>query len=683
MTDERMPPQVPHVEAFLESLAAVAVPGELAGAVSSHLRERPSRRPSLRLPLLAASAGLLLTVGVAMAVGWEPPFDILPGPQATASLSLPSPSASANPETPAPADAWEWATIVGQGAEIVADPAVPDAIGVTPGYSGGNLVLVLGRRVVNGRTWVRVEEGGYGWDARFVWIPETIPSVAPAGYHVNVLERTRHLPCYTGEPPTIESLASMTAALRLACHGAGAFTIGPVQVVRSWDSPRNAGAPAWLAGEMTTMLEGPRRSDGLVMTVPVHVDPALGITLPANAWVRVTLHLDDPAAAICTRQTTAADRPVGEPSDQVLWCRQQLVVTGYDEVPAPTPVPPSPAPYPTLDGVRSPLPDAPIDGRVEESATWTGSELVIWGGEHRAEAPSASNPPADGAALDVESGTWDVMAPSPLGGRSSPLSAWTGTEVLFWGGLSTERDRWLADGAAWNPATDTWRMLPKSPLKGGFPQVAAWSGDRWYVASGKGLAAYDPATASWRPEADLPIGADDIVRLAWAGDRLALLTQTLSGAELWTMRPGEVWVSRAPPPLVDVPGDGMVFGGGRLWIIGAVPQDAADGLAAGLQAIAWWDPASGTWPEVIDAPVVTQKAAAVWSGSQLVVAGELGAAFDPAVGTWFMLPEGGNDRFREEPSVVWAGDRLIVWGGGFGEIVYTRPDGWQLVWAGS
>jgi hypothetical protein len=345
-----MPPQEAHVEAFLESMAAAAVPADLARAVASHVRERPSRRPSLRLPLLAAAAGLLLTVAVAMAAGWDPPFDVAPGPPAPASLPPVARTQSPDPATPAPPEAWEFARVVGVGAEIVADPAVTVALGVTPDDAGDDPVLVVERRVVDGRTWVRVEQGGYGWDARFVWVPETVPSEAPVGYDVNVLERTWWLPCATGEPLTIEALASVTGAQRLACYGAASYTIGPVQVVRAWDRARDPGEPAWLAGPITTILEGPRRGPDIAVTVPVHVNPALGITLPSNRWVSVTLHLDDAAAASCTRRTLAQDRPVGEPPDHVLWCRQQLVVTGYTEVPAPTPVPPSPTPAGDADG---------------------------------------------------------------------------------------------------------------------------------------------------------------------------------------------------------------------------------------------------------------------------------------------------------------------------------------------
>ncbi len=671
-SEDRMPPQQPHLEAFLESLAGVAVPADLAAAVTTHVREHPSRRPSLRLPILAAAAGLLVTVAVAIAAGWNPPFDILPGPQVTLA-PVASPDASMAPRTPAPAEAWEWATFVGQGAEMVVDPTVEVAIGVTPDDVGFAPVLVLERRVVEGRTWVRIEQGGYAGEARFVWIPETIPSIAPTGYEVNTLERSSWLPCDTGERPTIEALGSLTAAQRLACFGGASFTIGPLQVSPTWDDTANEGTPDWLAGPITTTLKDPTGS----IPVPIRVKPGTGITLLPNTWMSVEAHLDDPAAVSCVRRTTeVSGAPVGEPSDHVLWCRQQIVVTGYTEVPAPTAAPPTPAPYPTLEGVRSLLPDAPMDGRVGGSAAWTGSELVIWGGAHRPEVAGSEDSPADGAALDVATGTWRAIPVSPLGGRSGTPSAWTGREVLFWGGTSTVDARWLKDGAAGNPATNSWRTLPDAPLKGGFPQGAAWSGDRWYVASGRGLAAYDPRTDTWTSEADIPIGADDIVRMAWAGDRLVLLAQVLEGAELWTMRPGEVWVNRASPPLLDVPADGLVFDGVRVWVI----ETVATGALAQSPVIASWDPASGQWQDSIDAPVETSKAAAVWNGTQLVVTGAFSAAYEPSSGTWLMLPEGGNDRFREDPTVVWAGDRLIVWGGGWGESTWTKPDGWQLVW---
>ena len=81
MTDERMPPQDPRVEAFLASLAEIrGAGGPRRVGDRPACGPAPAVRPSLRLPLLAAAAGLLVVVGGAMAAGWQPPFDLVPGP---------------------------------------------------------------------------------------------------------------------------------------------------------------------------------------------------------------------------------------------------------------------------------------------------------------------------------------------------------------------------------------------------------------------------------------------------------------------------------------------------------------------------------------------------------------------------------------------------------------------------
>ncbi len=67
-------------------------------------------------------------------------------------------------------------------------------------------------------------------------------------------------------------------------------------------------------------------------------------------------------------------------------------------------------------------------------AVWTGSEMVIFGGQT---GPSASTAVATGGAFNPTTGTW-----RPLGGAGNPLArtgaaaTWTGTELLVFGGTS-------------------------------------------------------------------------------------------------------------------------------------------------------------------------------------------------------------------------------------------------------
>ena len=57
-----------------------------------------------------------------------------------------------------------------------------------------------------------------------------------------------------------------------------------------------------------------------------------------------------------------------------------------------------------------------------------------------------------------------------------------------------------------------------------------------------------------------------------------------------------------------------------------------------------------------------------------------GALFNPADGTWTMLPTAGAPAARANATVLWGTDRLLVWGGD-GASGY-RADGAQLLVTG-
>lgn len=61
--------------------------------------------------------------------------------------------------------------------------------------------------------------------------------------------------------------------------------------------------------------------------------------------------------------------------------------------------------------------------------------------------------------IPTEFGTWEPIAEAPLSPRSHAVSAWTGTEAVFWAGSSLDRTFAHTDGAAYDPASGTWRPL--------------------------------------------------------------------------------------------------------------------------------------------------------------------------------------------------------------------------------
>lgn len=242
-------------------------------------------------------------------------------------------------------------------------------------------------------------------------------------------------------------------------------------------------------------------------------------------------------------------------------------------------------------------PVGPLAARQGHIATWTGTEVVYWGGDRPGRPP-------EGAAYDPRADRWRRLSRSPLTNRTGAAAAWTGEEVLIFGGVNGRGPQ--RDGAAYDPATDRWRTIAAGPLPGRVPVAAAWTGSELLVvgARGAGLvsgvedaAAYDPAADAWRPLPSLPIRINE-------------------GAAVWT--------------------------GAELIVYGTfldrqrgviVPDDRARGAAL--------DPVTGQWRELATAPLSGQSMALAWTGSDAVGwdHDRAAAAYDAAADTWRPLPD--------------------------------------------
>jgi N-acetylneuraminic acid mutarotase len=118
---------------------------------------------------------------------------------------------------------------------------------------------------------------------------------------------------------------------------------------------------------------------------------------------------------------------------------------------------------------------APIAARGGAAVVWTGTKMLVWGGESPANPPVHATVFNDGAAYDPQSNSWQVIPPAPLSPRVQSLAAWTGQELVVVDGIDVcaatkeigpcdgSHQRALFDGAAYNPTTDTWRKLPDFP----------------------------------------------------------------------------------------------------------------------------------------------------------------------------------------------------------------------------
>jgi len=238
-----------------------------------------------------------------------------------------------------------------------------------------------------------------------------------------------------------------------------------------------------------------------------------------------------------------------------------------------------------------PMPADPTDTTV-----WTGSELIVWGGGGE---DGGGPMRADGFRFDPVTGATISIVEAPIDGRGNEVSAWTGQELLIWGGWS-EGPPFFDDGAAYDPTTDTWRTLAPAPISARVP-LSAWTGTEWLLW-GTGVrvddrpldgAAYDPATDTWRPIAEGPLEFTDATAM-WTGEEFVVVGAALHG--------------------------------------GNFPETPTAIAAA-------YDPATDTWRELPPSPLDPNSNTAVWTGHRIVAVdyGHVTAAYDPATDTWTEL----------------------------------------------
>jgi N-acetylneuraminic acid mutarotase len=189
-----------------------------------------------------------------------------------------------------------------------------------------------------------------------------------------------------------------------------------------------------------------------------------------------------------------------------------------------------------------PLPQA---NRDQPAVVWTGREVILWGGcdgrVPQCDDGARGDGLSDGAAYDPASDRWRRLAASPLAARDQPQGAWTGRELVVWGG-DAPAGGGGAYAAAYDPATDRWRTLPAGPLSPRSNHIMVWTGRELLVwggvASGTGDrfladgAALDPATGRWTPLPGAPIRGRDRHVAVWTGQELLVWGGCCAGTQL-------------------------------------------------------------------------------------------------------------------------------------------------------
>lgn len=217
-------------------------------------------------------------------------------------------------------------------------------------------------------------------------------------------------------------------------------------------------------------------------------------------------------------------------------------------------------------------------------SAWTGTELLLWGGWN------GSTNVASGWRYNPATKTWASMAASGLTGRNVFYLGdnWSGTQAFFWGGYTNETTQ-FNNGGLYNPANNTWSSITVT----GAPQArdaycVTWTGTHFFVWGGwnngsllnsGGL--YNPTTNTWTTVAASPLSGRTAPACTWTGSKI------------------------------------VVFAGG--------------GASSLLNDGAVYDPVANTWSTMAASQAGLGSCVALWTGTEVFYTSGLGVGTTPGV----------------------------------------------------
>jgi N-acetylneuraminic acid mutarotase len=268
-------------------------------------------------------------------------------------------------------------------------------------------------------------------------------------------------------------------------------------------------------------------------------------------------------------------------------------------------------------------------GRLAHTAIWTGSEMIVWGGQTGVSVPGKPGPNTGGRYVPAI----DSWMPTSLGdgvpvARTVHSAVWTGKEMIVWGGWGDVDKGWLNEGGRYNPATDSWAATSTGAnvppaLRA---HAAVWTGREMIVrGSFNGVSTggrYDPATDSWRAMSP--------------GPSVVVGGNFGSPTYLWTGTEMIVW--------------------------GGCCNHAGEGR---------YNPTTDSWTTIstgLGAPNARFDPSKVWTGAEMIIWGGIGPGgpggrYNPSTDSWLPVATGNEPSARVLATAVWTGSEMVVWGG--------------------
>jgi hypothetical protein len=350
-------------------------------------------------------------------------------------------------------------------------------------------------------------------------------------------------------------------------------------------------------------------------------------------------------------------------------------------------------------GRWSALRRAPITPRGDASVVWTGRELLVWGGDSGSQGEKLH---ADGAAYNPRTGRWRRLPAAPLDARTGQAAAWTGTEMIIWGGydqVSARHFRVTGSGAAYDPATNKWQLLPKAPLSPRANAIAVWTGRTLVLLGGQPAvltntirgyrdgASFSPGRNRWQriappvPPHGHPLTWNTAVPsdgrlLAWSEWETARRSGPNTGADaggvdMFTYNQVTGQWRLVPPAHGMLPDVEEVLPAGHLVVVRGLTYNC--GLCPGPfvpEATDLYNPGTNTWTRLPADPLGGDNLVSGWTGAALIsldAGGQYGnvrpgdaSVYSIAARRWRRLPAAPFGCETQQPA-AWTGRQLLLY----------------------
>lgn len=373
------------------------------------------------------------------------------------------------------------------------------------------------------------------------------------------------------------------------------------------------------------------------------------------------------------------------------------------------------------DGQWIPMPSG--DTVAGHAAVWTGTELLIWGGVEPAVNAGMPSYAAinRGIRYNPATGVWlPISAVGAPQGRFGHSAVWTGTEMIVWGGqtgnLGGAPSSVLTTGGRYNPTTNTWTgIAPNVDASGpppGIPDgrrdhLAFFTGTEMLIWGGSSTPGEFASTGGGGGGSPLSGKRYNVAANTWSSmaESNPELTSPTNYSGVWTGTEMIIWAGGGPPgtppmagryspganqwqALPSIPGDPQMAGEGfsTLWtgtemiIWGGVVGGGGGNLNTGVRFNPAGNSGLGSWATVstTGAPTARARHYAVRSGSEMIIWGgdfsspvpppanvllNDGGRYNPGTDTWQALSTTDAPAARSKATVTVAGDKLVVWAG--------------------